>query len=168
MNTDDYNFNSLIGDIATHYHHACEKHPYFADKWTNEDHQFFEEFMKLEKEILAECARHGEMTTRMVIDAEIAEVFESITGGDMQQAREEIFDTIAVLLRMVDVIDGFQKFGNPVCVERSCKNHVFSCNDSRVACLKKGGVCGCQNCCGDDTCTLTKKAKNTGMEGGAK
>jgi len=140
-------------EICAHYYHAMKKHPYFADKWTENDHDHYALEAESKKRAIKARAEIGDVSARLVLQAEIAEVFEAITRGDLAQAKEEIFDTIAVLLRMKNVIDGVERFGDPakkIC--RKCSNHDCYCNDSRGVCLRIGGVCACANCAQFDAC----------------
>jgi hypothetical protein len=95
--------------VKQHYDHAIATHPWFAD-----DMCFIDLGWKLQagnlKSYLEHCAeRHekGEKSycmARDVLDAELAEVYAAYSEGYYEQARYEIYDAIAVLLRMEDMI----------------------------------------------------------------
>lgn len=148
--------NAINHDLVEHYRKACQKHPYFADFWTKNSNKFF----RRNAEDLKACINHnsktGEVSTRCVLEAEIFEIYEAITRGDMRQAREEIFDAMAVLIRMIDIIDGVRKFGRPQ-VERKCNRFDCAKNDSRGVCLRKNGVCSCFACVSFDECKCNIK-----------
>jgi len=146
--------NDMFFSMVSHYHAACVKHPYFADFWTENAHELYERDAREKKNAIKRLSEIGEVSARLVLYAELAEVFEAITRGDYGQAREEIFDAIAVLMRMVDVIDGAAKFGNPRKVDRRCANNDCRNNDSRGVCMRKGGRCRCGNCPKWDGCTV--------------
>lgn len=148
MNFGDTSLNAVIADIAEHYQHACDKHPYFADKFYHAIHG------ELSAGALLECARialnaainDGCVDVFMVLNCEILEIVEAYERGDMKQAREECLDAIAVLMRMIDVIDGLQPLGNPDANKpdaHKCPDTACPHNDSRGVCLHKGGTAKC-------------------------
>ena len=108
--------SEMLCDIRNHYSNAIAKHPWFAD-----DVCFIDLGWKLQagnlKSYLEHCAeRHekGEKSycmARDVLDAELAEVYAAYSGGNLEQARYEIYDAIAVLLRMEDMIIAKQEAG---------------------------------------------------------
>lgn len=102
--------DGTLAGIKAHYAHAQEKHPHFADKVCEMPADFFEFMAKFKKE---EAERAGEIKAYDVLMAEIDELFAELMRGDMTRAREEAFDAIAVVLRIIDVIDGRAKFGAP-------------------------------------------------------
>ena len=106
----------VAAKVAEHYEHARRKHPYFADGL------FLGEKKSLESakrrlavmRMIIEVER-GERTVcaETLLECEIAEARFEVVSGDKPHAVEEIYDAIAVLLRMVDVIEGRQALGNP-------------------------------------------------------
>jgi hypothetical protein len=53
------------------------------------------------------------VSTETVLLCEVAEMFAAIEHCKMKEAIEEAYDCIAVLLRIVDVLEGRQALGNP-------------------------------------------------------
>ena len=106
----------VAAKVAEHYEHARRKHPYFADGL------FLGEKKSLESakrrlavmRMIIEVER-GERTVcaETLLECEIAEARFGVVSDDNPQAVEECYDAIAVLLRMVDVIEGRQALGNP-------------------------------------------------------
>lgn len=112
-----------IKKIIEHYEHAKEKHPFFADSIMDPrplridaDGAWARNWIK----------RHNEMTKRLwrdrakqykdcikmipsfenIINAEIYEIYAAVTEDNLEQAHYEIFDAIAVLLRLDEEMDG--------------------------------------------------------------
>ncbi len=104
----------VAAKVAEHYEHARRKHPYFA-------HTLFLERDAFEAaKTLARTRRcldfergEGEVVAETVLNCEICEATHALACGDKPHAVEEIYDAIAVLLRIVDVIEGRQALGNP-------------------------------------------------------
>ena len=99
--------------IAEHYCHARRKHPHFADalflsRNSAEDAAmtlaYVRNSIELEK-------RRDNVSAQMLIECEICEAIHALACGDKAHAVEEIYDAIAVLLRMIDVLEGKQKLG---------------------------------------------------------
>ena len=104
----------IDSDIWMHYDHACEKHPKFADviciqhpccNWRSEA-------ARLKAQIQAHEDRGETVTAHSVLLAELWEVFAAYCDGDIAQARYEVLDAIAVLLRMDDMLKGVQEKHN--------------------------------------------------------
>lgn len=141
MNVQDANFNAVISDIAEHYQHACDKHPYFADVFVRRDAETYEQDLEMRRNRLSEHIETHDVSTVDVLCCELSEVYNAYTHGEIKQAREECLDAIAVLIRMIDIIDGLQPLGNPDanrCPDTACPH-----NDSRGVCLHKGGTAKC-------------------------
>lgn len=143
MNVQDANFNAVISDIAEHYQHACDKHPYFADAFyiKSPEEPTPEEWLGGARFELDLAKKFHQVDVFQVLNCETCEIAEAYQRGDMKQAREECLDAIAVLMRMIDVIDGLQPLGNPDanrCPDTACPH-----NDSRGVCLRKGGTANC-------------------------
>lgn len=102
--------------ICSHYWHAIDKHPYFADALMPAAWQ-----AKGRAAILLKRARLAleEATASHTVDAvsvqavEVAEIAEALARRDKAQAIEECYDTIAVLMRLIDAIEGVQPLGAP-------------------------------------------------------
>ena len=98
-----------------HYRHALEKHPYFADTLASRSaikelvaNELEWQRVKLQNEI-----DDGRATAFQVANVEIMEICDAIVKGDIAAAVGECYDAIAVLLRMVDALEGRQKLGKP-------------------------------------------------------
>lgn len=106
-----------------HYQHACEKHPFFASRImtpyplvvipnASEEYQTLtkkhnEQVVKLFKNFARDRkkARDKNPTAENVLNAEIDEIWLAVAQGDLPQARHEIADAIAVLLRLDEALD---------------------------------------------------------------
>ena len=115
MNVERANLHAILMDVALHYKHACDKHPHFADEFF---HVYANElpcdkFLQQCRGMIQVAAKAGCLDCIQILNCEIAEVMDAYVRGDRQQAREECLDAAAVLLRMVDVLDGLQPLGRP-------------------------------------------------------
>jgi predicted alpha-1,6-mannanase (GH76 family) len=99
---------SMFNGIVEHYNHACEKHPFFADGMCLIGKDWEKEAKNI-KDFIAQRANIKEtVTASMVLHAEIFEIFAAFCSENYAQARYEVLDAIAVLLRMDDMIRSFQ------------------------------------------------------------
>ncbi len=99
--------------IAEHYNHAREKHPDFATDLFNETDPKCATFeLERARRNLETTESAGCVIAETVLNCEICEAIQAFTDGDKDHAVEECYDAIAVLLRIVDVIEGRQKLGN--------------------------------------------------------
>jgi len=89
--------------IKEHYDHARKKHPEFADMLFNP--KASQVSAKDYKEVRDTNHALGMCTPLDVLLAEYAEVIEAMKGGELDQARYEVYDCIAVLLRMIDMME---------------------------------------------------------------
>ena len=100
--------------IAAHYDHARAKHTRFADKlFVQEGLQSFKKDAKRRLGIWRRISSFDETDAESVLMCELAEARHAYARGDKEAAVEECYDAIAVLLRMVDVLEWRQKLGNP-------------------------------------------------------
>lgn len=90
-----------MDEIADHYDHAKEKHPVFADILTHNNNTSAKHYKRLRDEAHA----NGDCSPLQVFLAEYAEVLEAIAVEDKAQAVYKCYDCIAVLLRLVDMIE---------------------------------------------------------------
>ena len=107
----------VVSAIERHYKHAKEKHPYFCDKILPEQS---ENFIKATRSILSdirlvmsEGMENGQLAAFTVAQCEMLEFVESVMMGDTTNAVEECYDTIAVMIRIIDVLEGRQELGRP-------------------------------------------------------
>lgn len=102
--------SEMLCDIRDHYSNAIAKHPFFADEICFKDNTGWELQAQQLKSYLKYCTEKREKGENQycraqdVLDVELAEVYAAYSKGDYEQARYEIFDAIAVLLRMDDMI----------------------------------------------------------------
>lgn len=108
---------SVVGAIERHYMSAIEKHPYFCDVLFRENRKRVDggpvRHLVLCRKHLAEIIQAGDADFLDVADCEVAEAFAAYCNGDVPQTIEEVYDVIAVLLRVVDVLQGRQALGRP-------------------------------------------------------
>lgn len=88
-------------EIHGHYEHAKEKHPVFADVLTHNNNTSAKRYKQLRDEAHA----NSDCSPLQVFLAEYAEVLEAIAVEDKSQAVYECYDCIAVLLRLIDMIE---------------------------------------------------------------
>lgn len=101
-----------IDRIKAHYEHAKEKHPFFAMGIINpswKDYMCFKHDLEIMRNLLANREKGGGAFSTEILNCEIAEILEAYTAGRLADAKEECYDAIAVLLRMIDMIDAEQK-----------------------------------------------------------
>ena len=109
----EYDFAMHDDRVRKHYAHAREKHPYFCDKITYLSETGADTHLKMGRAILEAENRAGDVKAISVIQCELYEAIQAYAHGDTAHAVEECYDTISVLLRMVDVLEGRQKLGKP-------------------------------------------------------
>lgn len=110
-----------MNKIEQHYLHAKEKHPHFADELltldgTAENTGRCLDYCRRELKEETDC---GGIAAETVLECELYEMKHAIALGDKANAVEECYDAIAVILRMVDVLEGRQSLGKP---ERKASN----------------------------------------------
>lgn len=106
---------AVAARISEHYCHAKRKHPYFADRMFIDDNDAKEAKRDLEsvRMLLNIERKQGKVYAETLANCEVAEICDAIARGDKAAAVEECYDAIAVLLRMVDVLEGRQRLGKP-------------------------------------------------------
>ena len=107
-------------NAAIHYAKAMRKHPRFADAlfdWRELTHPF-SGVSTLAQSRLKSCRRSvatGEQYHRLIagdlLNCEIAEAFAAHEQGNAAETVSELYDTVAVLMRMIAVVEGKQKLG---------------------------------------------------------
>lgn len=113
-----------INKIREHYEHACKKHPYFCDGLRPSDVEVGNKMsaiinermrshnmMKIAKDKIYTDGCFGVRLWDTVLKSEVWEIKDAINNEDKEHAVEECYDAIAVLLRVVDVLEGRQKLG---------------------------------------------------------
>lgn len=97
--------------IATHYAHARKKHPYFCDIITCLSDCGADTHLSIYRARLAEELKAGDVETGTLLICEFYEAIQAYKHGDTAHAVEECYDAIAVLLRIIDVLEGRQELG---------------------------------------------------------
>lgn len=113
----------VVSAIERHYKHAKEKHPYFCDMvtrdlWTVKDIK--DNLKRIRQYIEQDISRH-EVEAMSLLICEMREFEEAMTLKDTASAVEELYDVIAVCMRIIDVLEGRQKLGNPKKGESKCR-----------------------------------------------
>lgn len=107
--------NEIVQKIAEHLEHAKTKHPLFCVKICGEGTTLenVKTLLKRSRE-----NRDNFKTADWVLAQEVQEVFEAYLEGRYRDCREEIYDTIAVLLRMDEMLEAkFESECNDGCAE---------------------------------------------------
>lgn len=106
---------AVVLKIAEHYCHAKRKHPNFADRLFIDDNDAEEAKRDLEnvRMLLNIERKQGRVYAETLANCEVAEVCDAIARGDKAAAVDECYDAIAVLLRVVDVLEGRKELGKP-------------------------------------------------------
>ena len=106
--------------IWAHYEHAREKHPRFCDILgagigtpNVPEKTAVSRILAERREKLAIETERGVLTWPSLLMCEMFEVLAEIADGKTDAAVEECYDAIAVLLRVIDVLEGRQKLGRP-------------------------------------------------------
>lgn len=105
---------AVVGAIERHYKKAREKHPYFCDtllyqKWSRDD---LVTKLNVDRLNLLEAVHTGTVSMPHVLCCEVSEMALDIYD-QKPHAVEECYDCIAVLLRVIDVLQGRQALGKP-------------------------------------------------------
>lgn len=105
---------AVVAAIERHYSHAKEKHPYFCDtllypKWSRDE---LVTKLNVDRLNLLEASHNGTMSMPHVLSCEVSEMVLDIFDKKAH-AVEEAYDCIAVLLRVIDVLEGRQSLGRP-------------------------------------------------------
>lgn len=105
--------------IEKHYLKAREKHPYFCDslypRYYTKDQakRRCENELEYCRDLISEMASESRLQWDALLNCEVWEAHEAIANGATAAAVEECYDAIAVLLRVVDVLEGRQALGRP-------------------------------------------------------
>ena len=115
MNTSSDAQAPSCAKIIEHYNHAREKHPYFCDLMCHDKTRFDSAGFMLGdcRQRLESAANMGVLCWDDVLDCEKYEALVEIGNGEYSAAIEELYDCIAVLLRVIDVLEGRQQLGKP-------------------------------------------------------
>jgi hypothetical protein len=105
----------VVSAIERHYNHAKEKHPYFCDHKVPSTFikEQIPESLSFYREYLEKQTKTNNIHWDAVLTCEMLEIMEAICDNDDAHAVEECYDAIAVLMRVIDVLEGRQELGNP-------------------------------------------------------
>ena len=117
MMPDNFAFNA-----ASHFLKAVRKHPRFADalfdncernKRVVEDEDYLREICDLEetREDIYLATRDGTLEARYLLSCEIEEAHIEYLHGDNSACVDELYDAVAVLMRMIATVEGKQRLG---------------------------------------------------------
>jgi len=106
-------FREHAARIERHYKHARQKHPYFCDRITCLSETGADTHLGIYRATLAVAELAGNIEAVDVVQCELYEAVQAYTKGDIPNAIEECYDAIAVLLRIVEVLEGRQMLGRP-------------------------------------------------------
>lgn len=95
----------VIEKIKEHYAHAKRKHPHFCDKLSGYDKPFTKKLLEYHRAGLSAETIQNRIEANRVLLCEFYEIFDAISDGDKTAAVEECYDAIAVLLRIIDVLE---------------------------------------------------------------
>ncbi len=136
-----------ITRILSHYDHAREKHPYFCDRLLSSTlpPTYREEVLSGTRRMLLTQQAFNQVYALSLLECEEDELKLAISRGDISNAIEEVYDCIAVLLRVVDVLEGRQPLGRPedrpMAVERE-----RDCRPATEDEVKNGKAAWCHVC----------------------
>jgi hypothetical protein len=116
MMPDNFAFNA-----ASHFLKAVRKHPRFADalffngerdeRMREDALQAAELDLEETREDLYLSTRDGSLDARFLLSCEMEEAFVEHLRGDAAACVDELYDAVAVLMRMIAVVEGKQKLG---------------------------------------------------------
>lgn len=101
--------------LREHYTHAREKHPYFCDRALpplgEKSKEIIEKILSGLRNDIVVDAQHASLNWKKLLDCKVWEALEAIVTGDYAHAVEECYDAIAIILRIIDVMERREKFG---------------------------------------------------------
>ena len=98
-----------VGRCSSHFAHAIEKHPFFADRmWSY--HNVLDRLAQ-KRVYIKMNADNGWLTPADLIECELAEAEEATYNRRTEDAINEWYDVIAVAMRAICVLEGTQKLG---------------------------------------------------------
>lgn len=109
----------IIDAIERHYEHAKEKHPRFLNALHHPKSvvpmSAYTNGLRVRRKLLNAAIEEKRLCPWHLLDCELSEMYAELAKGDKKRAVEECYDAIAVLLRIIDVIEERQK------ISRRCK-----------------------------------------------
>ena len=119
MKTDVGLNQRVVPAIERHYKHAKEKHPYFCDRlipgkdYAGNVGKEIENNLREIRSRIDRSIKSRRCEWNELLNEEVWEVLEAIYNGENDNAVEECYDAISVLLRVIDVLEGRQSLGKP-------------------------------------------------------
>ena len=99
-------------NAALHFAKAVRKHPRFADKmFGNYSYDEAKDDLDYVRRMLCEDERKGRLMAEALLLCETAEAEVAYHSGDASACVDELYDAVAVLMRMIAVVEGKQKLG---------------------------------------------------------
>ena len=97
---------------VAHFAKATRKHPRFADMlFGNNVLDDAEYRLRCDRCKIAYYANNGWLDGTMLAKCEVAEATVAYLHGDKAACVDELYDAVAVLMRMIAVVEGKQKLG---------------------------------------------------------
>lgn len=103
----------IVEKIKQHYEHAKSKHQYFCDIITCLSDVGADTHLDIYRSTLKAEVDNEAVEPSTLLGCEFYEAIQAYTKGDTAAAVEECYDAIAVLLRVIDVLEGRQALGDP-------------------------------------------------------
>lgn len=100
-----------IEKINEHYKHSKEERPHFCDILSGYGKSFSKRLLEYHRAGLGAEIVQGRVESNRLFLCEFYKIYNAIANGDTTAAVDGCYNAIAVLLRMVDVLEGRQKFG---------------------------------------------------------
>lgn len=97
--------------IAIHYDHAREKHPYFCDIITCLSDVGADTHLDIYMATLKAEDDNEAVEPSTLLGCKFYEAIQAYTHGDGGVAVEKCYEAIAVLMRVIDVLEGRQNLG---------------------------------------------------------
>lgn len=101
-----------IDKIVEHYNHARKKHPYFCDRITLLPKTSVDTHVRLKRSLLEAEIFGGTVEAVAVVECELLEAVQAFMDRKDAHAIGKAYDCIAVLLRLIDVLEGRQELGS--------------------------------------------------------
>ncbi len=92
---------SMLNEITAHVNKACTKHPLFVDRMPAKTPQAAEANLALCRENLARKKELLLVEPDDLLACEMAEVWEAYAKGRHEEAIDEVYDAVAVLVRLI-------------------------------------------------------------------
>lgn len=91
--------------IDAHIVHAKEKHPLFAHVLTHNTPEYYDRLANGEKLDIQRDAKAGSCAASTVLVAEVYEFFYELAAGNLNRAKEEGADIVAVIYRTLEMLE---------------------------------------------------------------